>query len=80
MTQRFHATLITHFPERDGSLSTDHPIGILEQVDLDLDLILDLLFFKNDLLGQFRCRLNRYRMLSCKLRRHLIGKLIGHRF
>ena len=73
MTQRFHATLIAHFSERDGSLAADHPIGIFEEIDLDLDLILDLLFFKDDLLGQFRCRLNRYRILSRELRRHLVG-------
>ena len=79
IAQRFHAALITHFPKRDGSLATDHPIGILEQVNLDLNLILDLLFFKNDVPRQFRCRLNWYRLLSGKLGRHLIGKFIGHR-
>ena len=77
--QRFDASLIAHFSERNGRFSPHRPIGVLEQIDLDFDLILDLLFFKDDLIGLFRRRLNRYRVLSRIIRRHLIGQGIGRR-
>ncbi len=79
MTQRLHTALIAHFPKRNGGLAPDYPIGVLEQIDLDFDLILNLLFFKDDLISLLRCRLNRYRVLSRIIRRHLIGQGIGRR-
>ncbi|CUQ66680.1 protein of unknown function [Candidatus Nitrospira inopinata] len=44
--QRLDATLVAHFAEGDHRLAAHHPVRIAEQVDLDVDLVLDPLFFE----------------------------------
>jgi hypothetical protein len=49
--QRFHATLIAHFAQGNRGFAADDPIGILQEIDLNIDLVFDFFFFEHDRFG-----------------------------